>query len=81
MHTHIGNQRGKQNKLEATIKQGFNKEDGPFVKALDIALQFFNVQRQAYHSGAFVGNHVHCSLRYHTNECTFCKSLLVTGTS
>ena len=80
MHTDIGNQRGKIHKLEATIKQGFNKEDGPFVKALDIALQSFNVQRQAYYSGAFVGNHVHRSLKVTYNVHNYCKSLLA-GTS
>ena len=46
----------------ATLKSGFHKEEGPFVKALDKALASFNVQRQAYYSGTFVGNHVHRAL-------------------
>lgn len=41
----------------------FMKEEGPFVRALDKALQSFRVQRQAYYSGTFVGNHVHASLK------------------
>ena len=48
------------------MKKGFNKEDGPFVRALDKALSSFNVQRQAYYSGTFVGNHVHRSLKVMT---------------
>ena len=38
------------------------KENGPFVKGLDTALVSFNVHRQAYYSGTFVGNHVHRTL-------------------
>lgn len=45
------------------IKKGFEKEDGPFVKCLDTALSSFNVQRQAYYGGTFVGNHVHRCLK------------------
>ena len=50
--------------LEGVLKEdGFHSEEGPFVKALDTALASFNVQRQAYYSGTFVGNHVHRTLR------------------
>ena len=42
---------------------GFKRSDGPFVKALDTALSSFNVERQAYYSGTFVGNHVHRCLK------------------
>ena len=38
-------------------------EGGPFVKALDKALATFHVQRQAYYSGIFIGNHVHRTLK------------------
>ena len=41
----------------------FRKEHGPFVQAIDKALQSFRVQRQAYYSGTFVGNHCHTSLK------------------
>ena len=44
---------------------GFKRSDGPFVKALDTALSSFNVERQAYYSGTFVGNHVHRCLKVH----------------
>ncbi len=45
-------------KLDALTSAGFKREDGPFVKAIDIALEAFNVRRQSYYSGTFVGNHV-----------------------
>ena len=45
-----------------TVK-GFCKEDGYFVKALDEALCSFNVERQAYHGGSFIGNHIHRALK------------------
>ena len=50
-------------KLGESIAKGFKKEDGPFVKGLDTALDSFNVHRQAYYSGTFVGNHVHRTLK------------------
>ena len=34
-------------------------EEGPFIIGLDRALKSFNVQREAYYGGTFVGNHVH----------------------
>ena len=50
--------------LTLVVKKPFHKEDGPFVKALDVALHSFNVHRQAYYySGTFVGNHVHTALK------------------
>ena len=48
--------------LQRTKKTGFEKGDGAFAKALDNALASFNVERQAYYSGSFIGNHVHCCL-------------------
>ncbi len=47
-------------KLNATLTKVFNKEDGPFIKALDAALEDFQVRRQSYHG---VGNHVHQTLK------------------
>ena len=41
----------------------FRRDEGPFVRCLDEALASFNVQRQAYYSGSFIGNHVHRSLK------------------
>ena len=48
---------------ERIIKKGFDQEDGLFVKALDKALCSFNVERQAYYGGTFIGNHVHRALK------------------
>ena len=47
----------------ATLKEGFHKEDGIFVKCLDKALATFGVERQAYHGGSFNGNHIHKALK------------------
>ena len=33
------------------------------MRALDAALASFHVERQAFYSGAFIGNHVHRSLQ------------------
>ena len=38
-------------------------QDGHFVKSLEAAMKGFHVQKQAYHSGSFVGNHVHRTLK------------------
>ena len=40
-----------------------SKQEGPCVKAIDRELQVIGVQRQAYYSGTFVGNHVHKLLK------------------
>ena len=48
---------------ESEVGKGFMKGDGPFVRGLDAALKSFNVQRQAYYSGTFVGNHVYRALK------------------
>ena len=45
------------------LQRVYNKEEEPFVKSLDDAQSSFNVQRQAYYSGTFVGNHVHRALK------------------
>ena len=45
------------------ISKGFECEDGVFVKSLEMALKSFNVERQAYHGGSFIGNHVHKALQ------------------
>ena len=36
---------------------------GAYEEAIEKFLQFINVQRQAYYSGAFVGNHVYKCLK------------------
>ena len=59
-------------KLQATLDKEFNKEDGPFVKSLDRALTSFNVHRQEYYTGTFVGNHVHLCLKAMGTHFTMC---------
>ena len=44
------------------VTESFTKE-GPFIMALDNTLQSFNVERQAYYGGTFMGNHVHRTLK------------------
>jgi hypothetical protein len=53
------------------LQRNFAKEDGPFVRALDSALESFNVSRQAYYGGTFIGNHVHRCLEVyrHFTQC------------
>lgn len=43
------------------LEKGFAVSEGPFVKGVEAALS--SVQRQQYHGGAFIGNHVHKSLQ------------------
>eukprot|EP00731_Ephydatia_muelleri_P028813 Em0020g457a len=62
----------------ATVKKGFSIKDGPFVKELDSALQSIGVHHQQYFGGAFVGNHVHKTLKL-SNIQTLCKSLVQTA--
>ena len=52
--------------LAATKKKGLSRKDGPFIRNLDATLATFNVHRQAYYSGTFVGNHVHRTLKVST---------------
>lgn len=50
-------------KQNSVIKKGFERENGVFVRSLDAALASFNVERQAYHGGSFIGNHIHRTLK------------------
>lgn len=49
--------------MDKVVKKSFSRSDGPFVSGLDKALASFHVERQAYYSGTFVGNHVHRCLK------------------
>ena len=53
-------------KITKVTDKGFAIHDGPFVKALDEALQSFRVHRQQNFGGVFVGNHIHKTLQVHT---------------
>ena len=64
--THVSLQKAEIANLESVLNKGFHKEEGPFVTALEKALASFNVQRQAYYSGSFMGNHVHRALKVPT---------------
>ena len=55
--------------LDRVVDKKFLRSDGPFVKCLDNVLSSFHVERQAYYSGTFVGNHVHNCLKVF-NLCT-----------
>ena len=64
-------------------KKGYPTEEGPIIRQLEKTLREFNVARQAYYGGTFVGNHVHRSLKVmqgiliysillrHNNNCIF----------
>ncbi|KAL5481284.1 hypothetical protein EMCRGX_G021417 [Ephydatia muelleri] len=56
------------------LQNGFPLKDGRFFKQLDVALQSYNVERQSYFGGAFIGNHVHKALQPKNIE-TLCNSL------
>lgn len=45
------------------LLEKFQPKDGPFYRTLDPALAQLHVERQAYHGGTFVGNHVHKLLK------------------
>ena len=49
--------------LQGSIKEGVSIDAGPQVRALEKALKCFNVERQAYWSASFIGNHVHPTLK------------------
>eukprot|EP00731_Ephydatia_muelleri_P013794 Em0007g1104a len=75
---YLGKLEAEVAKSKAIVEKGFSKKEGPFVKALDDALQSIGVHRQQYFGGAFVGNHVHQALK----ECNIqklCRSLCETA--
>ena len=45
--------------MNLKLEKAFAVSEGPFVKGVEAVLQSLNVQRQQYHGGAFIGNHVH----------------------
>lgn len=49
--------------IKKHLSKDLTRKDGPFVRSLDDALASFNVHRQAYYSGSFVGNHIHRALK------------------
>ena len=60
------------------MKKGYPQEEGPFIRRLDETLKEFDVARQAYYGGTFVGNHLHRSLQVtHTNTIGVVKIYLL----
>ena len=57
-------------------QQGASHDDmsGPCVKSLDNTLAEIGVERQAYYSNTFIGNHVHMLLK-EVNICKLCDSV------
>ncbi len=50
------------------LEEKYQPKDGPFYRTLDPALAQLHVERQAYHGGTFVGNHVHKLLKVQTAQ-------------
>ena len=46
----------------------FAAKDGPFMQALENALESCGLEKQAYHGGTLVRNHVHKCLKVNTNN-------------
>ena len=55
-------------KYQVVLEKRFDKDDGVFVRSLDEAIASFNVERQAYHGGSFIGNHIHRALKVSYNN-------------
>ena len=52
-------QKSEMTSVEEVVAEKFKGSDGPFFCSLEGALKKLHVERQAYHGGTFVGNHVH----------------------
>ena len=61
-------QSSEVSQLERTLQKKFTPSDGPHFGSLDESLKELNIQRQAYHGGTFVGNHVHKLLQVNVNS-------------
>lgn len=57
--------------MNLKLEKAFAVSEGPFVKGVEAVLQSLNVQRQQYHGGAFIGNHVHKVLQVFLKSSTF----------
>ena len=69
----------KINHHEKMVSKGFERDDGVFLKALDQALSSFNVERQAYYGGSFIGNHIHKALKVNGYFFIFFYSFHITS--
>lgn len=59
----------QQKEIAKLLKENNIEEIGPVTKGLDWVLQKFHVERQAYHSKCFIGNHVHKMLQVLFPRC------------
>ena len=69
---------GHRQAIEAIEKQ--KNFRGPCSASIEPVLQRINIQRQAYHGGAFVGNHVHRALQPAVVDALASAPLLVVST-
>ena len=49
--------------MKTTVAKKFEPKHGPFFQCLSRSLVELNIDRQAYHGGTFVGNHVNKLLK------------------
>ena len=59
------------------LGEKFRHKDGPFFQSLDRALAQLHVERQAYHGGTFVGNHVHKLVNSHVASMCCTLSMII----
>lgn len=59
----------QKRRIQSLMPAKFAVKDGLFVQALDASLRGCGVDKQAYHGGSFVGNHVHECLKVGLNIC------------
>ncbi len=77
LHKNCSFQETSIDMLQEEMEKGFKKDHGPFVRALEKALKSFNVEREAYYSGTFVGNHVHATLKVYRTTCTLLSVVIM----
>ena len=56
-------------RINQVLGEKFQHKDGPFFRSLDSALAKLHVERQAYHGGTLVGNHVHKLVKVNYYSC------------
>ena len=60
----------KENHITAirnTVIKGFNIDEGPCIKSIQMCLNDIGVCHQRYYGGIFVGNHVHAMLKVYNS--------------
>ena len=49
--------------IRNTVIKGFNNDEGPCIKSIQMCLNDIGVCNQHYYGGIFVGNHVYAMLK------------------